>query len=91
MVPDGAGGWYVGGTFDRVDGWDRRGLVHLLADGTVDPDFLPQPGPVTALARDGSTLWVGGERLIAVDAATGERLPGGKDGPVHDLAVAAER
>ena len=46
---------------------------------------------MTALARDGSAFWVGGERLIAVDAATGEQLPGGKDGPVHDLAVAAER
>ena len=39
VAADGAGGWYAGGTFERVDGWERGGLVHLLADGTVDPEF----------------------------------------------------
>ena len=80
LAADGAGGWYAGGTFERVDGWERGGLVHLLADGSVDPDFHVEiAGPVDALARDGSTLWVGGARLMALDAATGARLPGGTD------------
>ncbi len=35
VVPDGAGGWYIGGRFSMVDGAPRAGLAHILADGTV--------------------------------------------------------
>lgn len=60
-VTDGAGGWFVGGDFTRIDGRAAGGLAHVLADGTVDPDFLPvADGQVSALALAGETLWVGG-------------------------------
>jgi len=86
LVPDGAGGWYAGGAFDRVNGAFRNSLVHLLADGSVDPDFRADvAGPITALALDGDRLFVAGlfwtvsgERawnLAAVDARTGARAP----------------
>jgi len=92
LLADGAGGWYAGGSFERVDAWERGGLVHLLSDGSVDPDFHVEiAGPVNALARHGSTLWVGGTRLVALDAATGARLPGGSDLRVDALAVAGDR
>ena len=39
VIGDGAGGWYVGGGFDRVDGQPRTSLVHIRADGSVDPAF----------------------------------------------------
>lgn len=39
MTPDGAGGWFVGGSFSQVDGVARDSLVHLRADGSVDPAF----------------------------------------------------
>ena len=60
VQPDGAGGWFVGGSFSGVAGTSRRNLVHLLADGSVSP-WAPDPdSEVTALALSGSTLYVGG-------------------------------
>ena len=79
---DGAGGAFVGGSFTHVDGAERRHLVHLRPDGSLDPAWSPAPdGRVLALLRAGRTLYVGGafERLGgqtrmnlgAVDVATG--------------------
>ena len=66
VLDDGAGGWYVGGAFARVDGAERVSLVRLRADGTVDSTFAPRldadttTSKVSALARHGDILWVGG-------------------------------
>src|SRR5262249_11687330 len=69
-APDGSGGWYVGGSFDRVGGQTRVGLAHVLADGSVAPGFAPQVvGDVRALALDGSDLYVGGD-ITAIGATT---------------------
>jgi len=81
-ISDGAGGQYVGGLFTFVGSSARRNLVHLLADGSVDPAFAPEPNDqVTALALSGSTLYIGGrfttiagqsrQFLAALDATTG--------------------
>src|SRR5262245_54351300 len=35
VVPDGAGGWYIGGEFDAVGGVPRRNAAHIAADGSV--------------------------------------------------------
>lgn len=60
-VSDGAGGWYVGGTFTLVGATTRNRIVHILADGSIDPAFDPNAdGTVRALALSGSTLYVGG-------------------------------
>lgn len=60
-VADGAGGWYLGGDFTRIDGHAAGGLAHVLPDGTLDTGFLPvADGQVSALALDGGTLWAGG-------------------------------
>jgi hypothetical protein len=93
LAADGAGGWFAGGTFERVDGWERGGLVHLLANGSVDPDFHVEiAGTVEALILDGSTLWVGGTSLTALDAATGARLEQQPPALAVDaLAVAGDR
>ena len=85
-VPDGAGGYYIGGAFTSVGGQPRQNLARILADGTLDPAFAPDPnGAVQALALSGGTLYVGGgfvaiggqvrQRLAAVDAATGAADP----------------
>lgn len=42
LQPDGR--ILVGGSFDRVDGVARSGLVRLLPSGTVDPDFQTGTG-----------------------------------------------
>ncbi len=62
-VSDGAGGWYVGGTFTRIyngggSGWS--GLAHLTPPG-FDPAFKPAVnGIVNGLWKEGSTLYVVG-------------------------------
>jgi hypothetical protein len=69
-ISDGAGGWFIGGTFTTVGNIPRSRLAHLLADGTVDPAFNPTMGShsigprgadVRALALDGTTLYAGGD------------------------------
>jgi trimeric autotransporter adhesin len=42
IVPDGAGGWYVGGTFTVINGVARRNAARIASDGTVltwNPDL----------------------------------------------------
>lgn len=71
ILPDGTGGWYVAGDFEFAGGQPRRNLAHVLADGSLDADFAPDPrstitpfftGFVEALtlSSDGQTLYVGG-------------------------------
>lgn len=82
QVPDGAGGWYLGGSFTRVNGSTQKYLVRLRADGSVDPTFAPAPSDaVYAVALSGDTLFVGGNfvqigvsnvpYVAALDATTG--------------------
>src|SRR5581483_2639590 len=84
VAPDGAGGWYIGGTFSTVGALTRQNVAHIRTDGSVDPSFDAQPVGYTrvdALAVIGSTVYVGGEftsiggqgsdGLAAIDAATG--------------------
>ena len=63
IVPDGAGGHFVGGQFEWVSGERRIHLARVRADGTLDPDFRPDPryvhpyyegytGSVSGLAYD---------------------------------------
>lgn len=68
-VPDGGGGWYVGGSFTLVGGATLSNLAHVIPDPadntkfTVDTQFAPNAdGGVNALAlsADGKTLYVGG-------------------------------
>ena len=59
-VPDGEGGWFVGGSFSSVGGVNRSNLAHIRADGTVS-DWNPNPNQgVRALARQGEVLYAGG-------------------------------
>jgi hypothetical protein len=71
-IPDGSGGWYVGGSFDLVGGFPRVGLAHVRANLGIDPAF-PQLGEdpygqdhsqatvtTLSLSSDGKTLYVGG-------------------------------
>ena len=84
VLPDGRGGWYVGGRTEWAGGEPRRNLAHVLADGTLDEAFAPDPqatgfpfffGSVEALAlsEDGDVLFVGG-RFDTVDGQPRENL-----------------
>ena len=81
VAPDGAGGWYVGGAFEGIDGQPVRNLAHLLANGHVAA-WTPNPdSEVLAISISGNTLYAGGHfehiggaaryKLGAVDLTTG--------------------
>jgi hypothetical protein len=105
LVPDGVGGYYIGGHFDAVGGLPRKNLAHVLASGAVDPSFAPVvDDDVLALALSGGRLYVGGDflhvgdvirrRLAALDPATGAVDPAfnpGADQSVQDFAIAGTR
>ena len=69
--PDGKGGWFVGGSFAKLNDVQVNGLAHILSNGTLDTNFQPaivgtqnQPSKsftVTSLALSGTWLYVGGE------------------------------
>ncbi len=82
-VADGAGGYFVAGSFNAVEGVPAQGVVHILANGSVDRKFAAKVtnGTVDAFALSGSTLYLGGTfsavdgsqrlSLAAVNATTG--------------------
>lgn len=82
VVPDGAGGWYVGGGFTSVGSASISNLAHITSGGAVDTSWAPSPSDqVDTLALAGGTLYVGGrfttiggtsrDYLAALTAATG--------------------
>ena len=62
VTSDGKGGWFVAGSFTRVGGVLRPGLVHIAGNGGVDTAFDAQvaAGTVSALTLSGGLLYVGG-------------------------------
>lgn len=73
-APDGAGGWFVGGSFTEIAGQRRLRLAHVTASGQLDPIWKPvvkgrgrypharssSPPSVSALSVVGDTVYVGG-------------------------------
>jgi|GEM_PF-1265994 len=63
-VPDGSGGWYIGGSFALVGGQARLALAHIQSNGMLDTAFpqitAPSSASVATLVLSGSTLYVGG-------------------------------
>lgn len=61
-VPDGEGGWYIGGFFFQANGYEREHLVRIRADGSVDPDWHANTdGRVRAIAATEERVYVGGD------------------------------
>lgn len=101
VVPDGEGGWYVGGSFVGVGGLPRNNLAHVLADGRVAP-WSPDPDDeVTALAVDGHTLYVGGyfnhiagksrDFIAAIDLCSGRPTAWNPGADLQVLALLVHR
>jgi hypothetical protein len=98
-IPDGDGGWYIGGGFIRVKGELRKRLAHIDADGRLDPDWKPEANgngvSVTALAKIGSRLYVAGDfarleheprlHFGALDVRTGKLDPRWRPQPTRPL------
>lgn len=61
ILPDGSGGYFIGGSFSTVGNQSRQNLAHILSNGTVDPAFsVTVNGGVRCLATDGTNLYFGG-------------------------------
>lgn len=58
---DGAGGWYIAGGFSRINGHERQGLAHILADGRLNEAWAPGlKGTAMCLFIHENMLYVGG-------------------------------
>jgi trimeric autotransporter adhesin len=84
-IPDGNGGWYIGGGFTHVAGRSYPHLAHIEGNHLLDERFQPAPdGTVMALVRSGGMLWAGGNfstiggkgrhHIAALNPATGDAL-----------------
>ena len=70
VIPDGSGGWYIGGAFTQVGTLNRNYIAHIRPDGTVDPVWNPSADDtVRALALSGTKLYVGGDFTSIVGTA----------------------
>lgn len=80
-LPDGGGGWYIGGSFTDIGGTTRNRLAHINSDGTLDSWNPNANGTVFTMAMDFGELYIGGSfttvggqsrtRIAVLDLATG--------------------
>jgi len=80
MVADGAGGWFIAGSFTHVAGLARPGLAHVTASGALTA-WSPSPAPTgvaTALEHAAARVFVAtsDNELKAYDDATGAVVAG---------------
>lgn len=60
-IPDGLGGWFIGGDFTYVGGTSRNRLAHIGADRTLDASWNPSANStVRALVLANGSLFAGG-------------------------------
>lgn len=103
IIDDGAGGYYIAGSFSAIDGTTASRVAHYLSDGTLDPDFNPTNinSTINAMAVNGSDLYIGGsfttvnsvaiQRLAKLNAETGiadETFDPNPNSTVHAITVA---
>ncbi len=98
-VADGAGGWYIGGSFTQVGGQTRNYMARINADGTLHPWNPNADASVYALAVSGGRVYAGGtfttvggqtrSYIAAIDTTTGAATSWnpGAGSTVYALAV----
>ncbi|TGM05097.1 hypothetical protein [Leptospira jelokensis] len=64
-ISDGAGGFYIGGSFESIRGEIKNKIAHILPNCKLDPNFnAPSPSVVShyieAMELDGGYLYIGG-------------------------------
>jgi beta-propeller uncharacterized protein DUF5122 len=105
-VPDGFGGWFIGGDFSRVGDKSRHNAARILADGTVTGWNPSTDLPVRAIASsaDTTTVYIGGDftnvrgvaltGMAATIGSTGAPVAGWNatpgGGTVNALALSAD-
>ncbi len=98
-LPDGDGGWYIGGSFTRVLGQARSNVARIDRNGHLTAWNPGTNGPVYALAMGPGAVYLGGaftiaagqarNRLAALDTTSGAATAWnpGANGDVHALAI----
>lgn len=82
IIPDGSGGWYVGGAFTQIGNQSKSYVAHVKSDKSVDPNFTANCNSwVLTMVKDGLKLYLGGyfttvngstrNYLAAVNSTTG--------------------
>jgi hypothetical protein len=86
---------YIGGDFERVNDAERSSIAALSAeDGSVLPFDASQGARVTELVASPTAVYVGSNKLVAVDPVTGNAVPGFTStvtGEVHALSLGGGR
>jgi outer membrane protein OmpA-like peptidoglycan-associated protein len=62
-VPDGNGGWYIGGAINNLGGTGVNRVAHINADGSLDTTWLPNVSGgqgVLSIAKAGDVIFIGG-------------------------------
>ena len=83
VIPDGAGGWYIGGLFSKIGSTPVDNLVHLNPNLTLDSNFRAYVNNVVyAVVKYNNTIYIGGRfskinrlkrsRIAALNAVTGK-------------------
>lgn len=81
VIPDGSGGWFIGGSFTTVGGVTRNAVAHINSDGTVNETWnanVGEGGVVYALAiggTGGARLYLGGS-FTSVGGSTRNNIAG---------------
>ena len=97
VIGDGAGGFYLGGSFTTIGGVARADLAHVTNANQIDTTFAPaMNGSVDALARTGTQLFAGGSfsgvdgkdeaNLVSLNPTTGAVTPGW----VHSASIGVD-
>lgn len=61
ILPDGKGGYFIGGSFSLVNNTPRTNFAHVLSNGTIDPSFnLYFDDDISCLTTDGISIYIGG-------------------------------
>lgn len=74
VIPDGSGGWFIGGTFTQIGGYAITNLARLRSDLTPDTTWSARllGQTINALALNNGVLYVGGSyQRIAGKTASG--------------------
>lgn len=82
VAPDGTGGFFIAGSFTRVDGVSRNGLARIKSDRTLDLNFNPDAGFSPSFTKTSD------ESLYEVSNRTISRVTtSGIGGPIYPQLV----
>lgn len=91
VVSDRQNGFFIAGQFSNLENSGKGGLIHLLADGTIDPNFIPAINQnINAMFFDSDKLYVSTGKKVYLLTLSGQLIPSFNltiDGSISTLFV----